>query len=257
VLTIRQPWAWAIIHGGKDVENRSWSTKHRRPLLIHAGSAFEPRGYETVQQLATQQPPPPSELIHGAIIGVVGLVDCVRDSHSKWAVANPPRHRPQDPRGQCSTRSRSRTGREHCVSATRATTFGHIARPPQCSTWSSSGLAFAQPSVVGSKVIHACMLAKLQSSRNSGRRGRGFKSRHPDPGQRPIAIFLSDRLRPLCSSSRDLRFTANRVGAPRVSSERTYAHVQRDRDLAVARDPHGYAMVNVERGQYAQVCRAS
>jgi hypothetical protein len=23
VLTIRQPWAWAIIYGGKDVENRS------------------------------------------------------------------------------------------------------------------------------------------------------------------------------------------------------------------------------------------
>lgn len=80
VLTIRQPWAWAIIHGGKDVENRSWPTKHRGPLLIHAGSAFEPHGYETVQQLATRQPPPPSELIHGAIIGVVELVDCVRDS---------------------------------------------------------------------------------------------------------------------------------------------------------------------------------
>jgi hypothetical protein len=92
---------------------------------------------------------------------------------------------------------------------------------------------------------------------SSGRRGRGFKSRHPDPGQRPIAIFLDDRLRPLCSSSRDLRFTANRLGAPRVPSERTYAHAQRDRDLAVTRDPHGYAMVNVERGQHAQVCRAS
>jgi ASCH domain len=58
VLTVRQPWAWAIIHGGKDVENRSWRTKYRGPLLIHAGSAFEPDGYETVMQLATQQPPP-------------------------------------------------------------------------------------------------------------------------------------------------------------------------------------------------------
>jgi ASCH domain len=43
LLTIRQPWAWAIIYGGKDVENRSWLTKHRGPLLIHAGSAFDPR----------------------------------------------------------------------------------------------------------------------------------------------------------------------------------------------------------------------
>jgi hypothetical protein len=24
VLTVRQPWAWAIIHGGKDAENRNW-----------------------------------------------------------------------------------------------------------------------------------------------------------------------------------------------------------------------------------------
>lgn len=86
VLTIRQPWAWAIIHGGKDVENRTWPTKHRGPLLIHAGSAFEPEGYEKVKDLVSQDPPLPGELIRGAIIGVVELVDCVRDSDSAWAV---------------------------------------------------------------------------------------------------------------------------------------------------------------------------
>jgi hypothetical protein len=26
VLTVRQPWASAIIHAGKDVENRTWPT---------------------------------------------------------------------------------------------------------------------------------------------------------------------------------------------------------------------------------------
>ena len=36
-LTICQPWASAIMEGIKDVENRSWSTKHRGPLAIHAG----------------------------------------------------------------------------------------------------------------------------------------------------------------------------------------------------------------------------
>ena len=35
-LSILQPWAWAIIHGGKDVENRTWRTAYRGPLLIHA-----------------------------------------------------------------------------------------------------------------------------------------------------------------------------------------------------------------------------
>jgi hypothetical protein len=44
-LSIRQPWAWAILHAGKDVENRDWNPRHgygRRDLgfrgefLIHA-----------------------------------------------------------------------------------------------------------------------------------------------------------------------------------------------------------------------------
>jgi hypothetical protein len=37
VLTVRQPWAWAIIHGGKDVENRVRSLgPYRGPVAIHA-----------------------------------------------------------------------------------------------------------------------------------------------------------------------------------------------------------------------------
>lgn len=38
-LTIRQPWAWAILHG-KDRENRSWPPPkyHLRELAIHAGA---------------------------------------------------------------------------------------------------------------------------------------------------------------------------------------------------------------------------
>lgn len=87
VLTVRQPWAWAIIQGGKDVENRSWPAKHRGPLLIHAGNAFERDGYETVKRLATVPPPPANDFVRRAIVGVVELVDCVQDSDSEWAVA--------------------------------------------------------------------------------------------------------------------------------------------------------------------------
>lgn len=38
-LTVRQPWAWAIIHGGKDVENRTRNIAgaYRGPVAIHAG----------------------------------------------------------------------------------------------------------------------------------------------------------------------------------------------------------------------------
>lgn len=35
-ISIRQPWAYAIIYCGKNIENRSWSTSYRGPLLIHA-----------------------------------------------------------------------------------------------------------------------------------------------------------------------------------------------------------------------------
>lgn len=45
-ITVRQPWAWAIAHGGKTVENRSRGTKHRGTLLIHAGAAWSDRGAE-------------------------------------------------------------------------------------------------------------------------------------------------------------------------------------------------------------------
>lgn len=35
-LTIHEPFAWAIAAGHKPVENRTWETKHRGPLAIHA-----------------------------------------------------------------------------------------------------------------------------------------------------------------------------------------------------------------------------
>lgn len=35
-LSIRQPWAYAILHAGKRVENRSWSTRFRGEFFIHA-----------------------------------------------------------------------------------------------------------------------------------------------------------------------------------------------------------------------------
>ena len=79
-LTVKQPLAWAIIFGGKDVENRNWPTKHRGRLLIHAGGSYRtdarlPRGVH---------PPDREELDFSAIIGVVNLVDVVTKSKSPW-----------------------------------------------------------------------------------------------------------------------------------------------------------------------------
>jgi hypothetical protein len=37
-ITVRQPWAWLVVTGKKDIENRTWRTHYRGKLLIHAAS---------------------------------------------------------------------------------------------------------------------------------------------------------------------------------------------------------------------------
>ncbi len=92
-LTIRQPWAWAIIHAGKDIENRSWRTHHRGALAVHAAKGLTRREYEEFAQFynrlrknRSRLPtlPPMEELPRGAIIGKVHLADCVEQSRSPW-----------------------------------------------------------------------------------------------------------------------------------------------------------------------------
>jgi hypothetical protein len=71
-LTVRQPWAWAIVHGGKDVENRVWSTSYRDTLAIHAG--LEHAGDEAFEAVAKLADMPPL-LNLGMVVGIVELVD--------------------------------------------------------------------------------------------------------------------------------------------------------------------------------------
>jgi hypothetical protein len=90
VLTVRQPWAWAAIYGGKDVENRRWQTAHRGPLLIHAGKKIDPDGPALVlKTLADPEVfgrPRTAWEARGAIIGLVFLADILTDSPSRWAI---------------------------------------------------------------------------------------------------------------------------------------------------------------------------
>jgi hypothetical protein len=77
VLTIRNPWAWAIFHG-KDVENRprNLAGEYRGPVAIHAGLSFAesvPLGGPLQDALDAAGPVP--SFYAGQIIGVVDLVD--------------------------------------------------------------------------------------------------------------------------------------------------------------------------------------
>ena len=38
-ITIKQPWASLIVHGIKDIENRTWRTNYRGRVLIHAAGS--------------------------------------------------------------------------------------------------------------------------------------------------------------------------------------------------------------------------
>jgi ASCH domain len=44
VLSMKQPWAWAIVSGLKHVENRSWKTPYRGTVYIHASRQPDPWG---------------------------------------------------------------------------------------------------------------------------------------------------------------------------------------------------------------------
>lgn len=78
-ITVRQPWAWAIVHGGKDVENRTRSLgPYRGPVAIHAGLADVEFGdYMAVLRHAGCQVPkvPDIEERRGVVLGVVDLID--------------------------------------------------------------------------------------------------------------------------------------------------------------------------------------
>jgi hypothetical protein len=83
-LSIQQPWAWAILYAGKDIENRTWKTNERGKILIHAGKKFDHTAYETLINLTDKVIPISSRVSIGGIIGMVEIVDCVTSHESKW-----------------------------------------------------------------------------------------------------------------------------------------------------------------------------
>lgn len=96
VLTVRQPWAWAIVHGGKDVENRSRNIagSYRDQLAIHAGLTHEQGTVAGEVHREAHGTEIPTELKFGAVIGVVDLASVHHDSDhgrgcpcSEWAIA--------------------------------------------------------------------------------------------------------------------------------------------------------------------------
>jgi hypothetical protein len=93
-LTIRQPWAWFIVNGYKDIENRSWKPTTKRigqRFWVHASQRRLTRNdfemfMEHVRDVKIQRHPKSIDDFHyGAIVGSAVIEAVVRGSKSPWA----------------------------------------------------------------------------------------------------------------------------------------------------------------------------
>lgn len=88
-LSIRQPYAWLIVNGFKPVENRTWPTRFRGRILIHAGVTYPKGEYaDDAESFGSRYGIgyPAREAMIGGIVGSVTITDCVREHPSEWWV---------------------------------------------------------------------------------------------------------------------------------------------------------------------------
>lgn len=71
VITIKQPFATLIAKGYKRFEFRTWRTKYRGNILIHAGKGIDKKAMERYRYLNLTYP-------SGCIIAKANLVDCIK-----------------------------------------------------------------------------------------------------------------------------------------------------------------------------------
>ena len=102
-LSVRQPWAWGIVHAGKRIENRTWRCHYRGEVFIHTSKLPVPKRYvpdafiaefDAMREMAEQAGHVFETLVtyrqllleSGAIVGRARIVDCVTESNSPWFV---------------------------------------------------------------------------------------------------------------------------------------------------------------------------
>lgn len=96
-LSVRAPWWWFILHGGKTHENRDWYTSFRGRVYLHASKWWAQNEVEQdtegaiwmMEHTRTLSQVPPIELSEmkaggGSIVGSFEIIDCVTESKSPW-----------------------------------------------------------------------------------------------------------------------------------------------------------------------------
>jgi hypothetical protein len=76
-ISVRQPWAWQIIHQGKNIENRTRNIagKYRGPVAIHASLKADEEALARLPMHAPEWVTASRVFHYGVILGVVDLVD--------------------------------------------------------------------------------------------------------------------------------------------------------------------------------------
>lgn len=77
-LSLKQPYAWLIAHGYLLVDDRTWGTQYRGPILIHASKGLYAEYYDYLKSSTDIPLPPKDQLELGGVVGIANLVLCCR-----------------------------------------------------------------------------------------------------------------------------------------------------------------------------------
>ena len=94
-LSVQQPFAWAIVVGAKDIENRTWKSNHIGRLYIHAGQKERTDLVDEVAErvarcrnltmsAALDDYRQHVEFGRGAVVGSVNMLGCAVSHMSEW-----------------------------------------------------------------------------------------------------------------------------------------------------------------------------
>lgn len=93
-LSVRQPWAWAVMFAGKNIENRSWQAVNKGlkkcgPIALHASKGMTRYEYKDARNFMKQigvECPEPHLLVRGCVIGSIEVETVVQDAISPWFI---------------------------------------------------------------------------------------------------------------------------------------------------------------------------
>lgn len=84
-LTLHRPWDWAMAHGGKDIENRSWPAPAGvlgTRIALHAGKALDPGGAATIRAILRRDQVPINDA--GLIVATTRVAGWVFRNELDW-----------------------------------------------------------------------------------------------------------------------------------------------------------------------------